>query len=323
MERRLVSLVIPFYNEEDALGLLFDELDRELGALADVDFELVCVNDASEDRTLERLLDLARARPRTVVVDLSRNFGKEAALSAGLDVATGDAVIPLDADLQDPPSLIGPMIAEWRRGYEVVLARRADRSDDTYMKRTTARLFYKVHNALSEVPLPEDVGDFRLLDRAVVDALKQLPENCRFMKGLFAWIGFRTTTLDYRRAKRSAGKTQMKPVRLWNLALEGITSFSLLPLKVWSYLGVAIACGALGWGGWVVFRTLVYGIDVPGYASTFVAVLFLGGVQLIGIGVLGEYLGRTYLESKRRPSFVIRRVYRGNGDSGDSAATPR
>ena len=309
MSRRLVSLVIPFFNEEEALEPLFTALDAALAPLQGVTFEFVCVNDASTDRTLERLLTLSQTRAGMVVIDLSRNFGKEAALSAGLETASGDAVIPLDADLQDPPALIGPMIERWREGYEVVLARRDDRSDDSYLKRTTSRLFYKVHNLIADVALPADVGDFRLMDRVVVDALKRLPENCRFMKGLFAWIGFRTTEVTYRRAKRSAGRSRMKPWRLWNLALEGITSFSLSPLKIWSYVGMLIAFFALAWGTFIVLRTLILGVDIPGYASLLVAILFLGGIQLMGIGVMGEYLGRAYLESKRRPPYVIRRVY--------------
>jgi glycosyltransferase involved in cell wall biosynthesis len=309
MNRSLVSVVIPLLNEQDALLQLFARLDHVLTQLTGFDFEFICVNDGSTDQTLDHLLTLARSRTDIVVVDLSRNFGKEAALSAGLAVASGDVVIPFDADLQDPPELISTMLEKWRTGYEVVLAKRQDRSTDTYFKRTTARIFYKIHNLVADVPLPEDVGDFRLMDRAVVEALNKLPENCRFMKGLFAWIGFRTITITYRREERSTGRSSFAPWQLWNLALEGITSFSLSPLKVWTYLGLTIACAAMIWGGWIAVRTLVWGVDVPGYASIFVAVLFLGGIQLIGIGMLGEYLGRTYLESKRRPPFVIRKVY--------------
>jgi glycosyltransferase involved in cell wall biosynthesis len=309
MNRPLISVVIPLFNEQEALLQLFARLDEVLPQMAEFAFEFVCVNDGSTDQTLDRLLTLAHTRIDIVVVDLSRNFGKEAALSAGLATASGDAVVPLDADLQDPPELIGTMLEKWQAGYEVVLAKRNDRSTDSYFKRTTARSFYKIHNLVADVILPEDVGDFRLMDRAVVEALNKLPENCRFMKGLFAWIGFRTTTITYRRERRSAGRSSFEAWRLWNLALEGITSFSLSPLKVWTYLGLTIACAAMIWGTWIALRTLVWGIDVPGYASIFVAVLFLGGIQLIGIGMLGEYLGRTYLESKRRPPFVIRKVY--------------
>src|ERR1700681_116840 len=203
MNRSLVSIVNPFFNEQDALLQLFARLDHVLAQLTGFDFEFICVNDGSTDQTLDHLLTLARPRTDIVVVDLSRNFGKEAALSAGLAVASGDVVIPFDADLQDPPELISTMLEKWRTGYEVVLAKRQDRSTDTYFKRTTARIFYKIHNLVADVPLPEDVGDFRLMDRAVVEALNKLPENCRFMKGLFAWIGFRTITITYRREERS------------------------------------------------------------------------------------------------------------------------
>jgi glycosyltransferase involved in cell wall biosynthesis len=306
----LVSLVIPFFNEQHAIEPLFSRLDIVLSGLPNYAFEIVCINDGSEDQTLDVLLEVASKRTEAVIIDLSRNFGKEAALSSGLAVCSGDAVIPLDADLQDPPELIGEMLAKWEAGYEVVLAKRHDRSTDSLSKRATARMFYKVHNLVSDVTLPEDVGDFRLMDRAVVEALKLLPENRRFMKGLFAWVGFRTATIEFRREPRAVGRSSFNAWRLWNLALEGVTSFSTSPLKIWTYMGLAVAGVALVYGMWIVLRTLLFGIDVPGYASILVAILFLGGLQLIGIGVIGEYLGRTYLESKRRPSYVIRKIYR-------------
>jgi glycosyltransferase involved in cell wall biosynthesis len=268
------------------------------------------VNDGSTDATLERLETLRPRNASLVVVDLSRNFGKEAALSAGLAAASGDAVIPMDADLQDPPELVVEMISIWEKGSEVVLARRSDRSADSWMKRMSARSFYKIHNALSDVRLPEDVGDFRLLDRAAVDAVNGLPENRRFMKGLFAWVGFRTTVVEYVRAPRASGSSRFNGWRLWNLAVEAITSFSLMPLRVWTFIGAGVALLSLFYATWIVVRTLVFGIDVPGYASLIVAILFLGGLQLIGIGIIGEYVGRGYLESKRRPAFVVRKVLR-------------
>ena len=218
-------------------------------------------------------------------------------------------MIPIDVDLQDPPELIPRMIELWREGYEVVLARRADRSSDRALKRLSAHAFYRTHNAVSVPPIPEDVGDFRLMDRGVVEALKRLPENRRFMKGLFAWVGFRTTTIDYARPERSRGGSRFDTWKLWNLALEGLTSFSTAPLRVWTYLGASIALLAFLWAAFLVVRVLVRGIDVPGYASVFVAVAFLGGLQLLGIGVLGEYLGRTYLEAKRRPVYLVRRIH--------------
>jgi polyisoprenyl-phosphate glycosyltransferase len=202
------------------------------------------------------------------------------------------------------------MIEKWQQGYEVVLARRSDRSTDSWAKRFTAQSFYRVHNAVSDVEIPADVGDFRLMDRVVVDALNALPESRRFMKGLFAWVGFKTTSLDYARQERSAGTTKFNAWKLWNFAIEGIAGFSISPLKVWTYIGVLVALIAMGWGGWIVVRTLIYGVDVPGYASQLVAILFLGGLQLIGIGMIGEYLGRAFIESKRRPAYLIREVIR-------------
>jgi glycosyltransferase involved in cell wall biosynthesis len=240
---------------------------------------------------------------------LSRNFGKEAALTAGIDAARGDAVIPIDADLQDSPELIVRLVEEWKRGFEVVLAKRADRRADSFAKRLTALLFYKVHNSISEPVIPENVGDFRLMDRKVVDAIKQLPERRRFMKGIFAWVGFRSTTIEYVRDPRIAGASRFSAWKLWNLALEGITSFSTAPLRIWTYLGLAVASLAFVYAGFIVMRTVIHGIDVPGYASLLAITLFLGGIQLIGLGVLGEYLGRVYSEAKQRPIYIVRDSY--------------
>jgi glycosyltransferase involved in cell wall biosynthesis len=234
-------------------------------------------------------------------------------LSAGLAVATGEAVIPIDADLQDPPELILPMLEQWERGYEVVLARRSDRSADSWLKRTSARWFYRIHNAVADIDLPPDVGDFRLMDRAVVDVVNALPENRRFMKGLFAWAGFRTAVVEYTRPGRTGGRSAFGGRALVRLAIEGITSFSLTPLRIASYVGILAATVAFAYGTWIVVRTVLFGADLPGYASIFTAVLFLGGLQLIGLGIIGEYLGRTYLEAKRRPAYVVRKVHRRPG----------
>jgi glycosyltransferase involved in cell wall biosynthesis len=307
-----ISLVIPCHDEQEALPRLFEAL-RELAArLPGHSLEVVCVNDGSRDATLERLIELQRAfaSGEVLVVDLSRNFGKEAALSAGLAVATGEAVIPIDADLQDPPELILPMLEQWERGYEVVLARRSDRSADSWLKRTSARWFYRIHNAVADIDLPPDVGDFRLMDRAVVDVVNALPENRRFMKGLFAWAGFRTAVVEYTRPGRTGGRSAFGGRALVRLAIEGITSFSLTPLRIASYVGIVAATVAFAYGAWIVVRTVLFGADLPGYASIFTAVLFLGGLQLIGLGIIGEYLGRTYLEAKRRPAYVVRKVHR-------------
>jgi glycosyltransferase involved in cell wall biosynthesis len=304
----MISIVCPFYNEAEVVPVFFTRLVPIMRDVGEA-FEVVCVNDGSVDGTLERLLEAQYGDDRIRVMDLSRNFGKEAALTAGLDAAKGDAAIVIDADLQDPPEVIPEMIAAWRDGYEVVVGCRADRSEDSVGKRVTARLFYRVQNMMSEVPIPENVGDFRLLDRKVIDAMKRFPERRRFMKGLFAWVGFKTQTVRYKRERRCQGKSKWGGWGLWNFALEGITSFSTAPLRVWTYLGLAVAGAAFVYALFIVWRTLMYGVDVPGYASLLTVVLFLGGIQLIGLGVLGEYLGRVYLESKQRPVYVVRKVY--------------
>jgi polyisoprenyl-phosphate glycosyltransferase len=309
MSRSVLSLVVPFYNEEEAISAFFSQVVPALEAIDHVDFEIVCINDGSKDHTLPLLINIAETDARVRVVDLSRNFGKEAAMSAGLAEARGDIVIPFDADLQDPPEVIARLIEKWREGYDVVLARRSDRSSDTYLKRRSALGFYRLHNKLADVKIPENVGDFRLMTREVVDVLNTLPESRRFMKGLFAWVGFRTAEVTYVRNSRFAGRTKFSGWKLWNFALEGITSFSTLPLRMWTYFGLTVASASFLYAAYLIVRTLLHGIDVPGYASIFVSLLFFSGVQMIGIGVIGEYIGRIYVESKRRPLYVIRRRY--------------
>jgi len=305
----LISLVVPFYNEEEVIDRFFVEVRAVLASIPNSDFEIVCINDGSQDQTLNKLLGYSSADARIKVIDLSRNFGKEAALTAGLDHAAGDAVIPFDADLQDPPEAIVQLVEKWREGFDVVIATRVERASDTYAKRSTAALFYRIHNAISDIRIPENAGDFRLMSRSTVDALKQLPENRRFMKGLFAWVGGRTAEIEYARLPRIAGTSKFSGWKLWNFALEGITSFSTLPLRVWTYIGGATALFAFFYGSYLVVRTIVRGVDVPGYASIITAVLFLGGMQLIGIGVIGEYVGRIYVEAKRRPIYIVRKIY--------------
>lgn len=300
-----LSIVCPMYNEEEALAAFFARLLPVLEATGDP-FEIVCVNDGSRDETLACLQAFRKNDSRIKVLNLSRNFGKEAALTCGIDHAGGAAVIPIDADLQDPPELIPEMLTLWRQGFDVVLAQRADRSADDLFKRKTAEWFYRLHNAISDVPIPPNVGDFRLMDRRVVEALKTLPERRRFMKGLFAWVGFRQAVIPYCREKRRAGHSKFSGWRLWNFALEGLTSFSTMPLRVWSYLGLFIALLSFLYGAFIVGRVLFLGRDMPGYASLITVVLFLGGVQLIGLGVLGEYLGRIYNETKGRPVYILR-----------------
>jgi glycosyltransferase involved in cell wall biosynthesis len=313
VSRPRVSVVCPFYGEQASVPPFFERIIPILESVGEP-FEVLCVNDGSHDATLQALLD-ARAKYRSVrIIDLSRNFGKEAALSAGIDFAVGDAVIPMDADLQDPPELIPTMIEQWRRGYDQVLAKRSNRDDDSWAKRTSARLFYWFHNRISDTPLPDNVGDFRLMDRKVVEAVKRLPERTRFMKGLFSWVGFRTITIEYVREQRHMGRSKFGAWRLWNLALEGITSFSTAPLRVWTYVGLLVAAASFFLAVKVILRTLVYGIELPGYASLMTVVLFIGGIQLIGIGVLGEYLGRLFSEAKGRPLYIIQRMYEPDDD---------
>ncbi len=288
----LLSLVVPFYNEGDALHAFFARVIPILEAIESMQFEIVCVNDGSADDTLAKLIAVSHDDARIRVIDLTRNFGKEAALTAGLNEAMGDAVIPIDADLQDPPELIPTLIAHWHRGAEVVLAQRASRACDSLLKRVTAAAYYRIHNRLSDLKLPENVGDFRLMDRIVVDALRQLPERHRFMKGLFAWVGFTTVIVQYEREPRSAGQSKFSGWRLWNFALEGITSFSTLPLRSWTYIGLAVAALAFFYGTFIIARTLIFGVVVPGYASMLSLLLFFGGLQLVGLGVVGEYIGR-------------------------------
>ncbi len=297
-------------NEEDGIPVLFDRLLPILKK-TERSFEIVCVNDGSRDGTLALLQEYQRRHPFIVIVDLSRNFGKEAALSAGLTQAQGQAVIPLDADLQDPPELIPEMLSVWDKGAEVVLAVRAKRETDTALKRVTANAFYRLINAISEISIPPNAGDFRLMDRIVIDALKELPERTRFNKGIFAWLGFKTETLEYERPQREVGTTKWNYRKLWNFAIDGITSFSSAPLRVWSYIGVLIAGCAMLYGFVIIFKVLILGQrDVPGYASLMTVLLFSNGIVLIGLGVIGEYLSRVFIETKKRPLVIIRKVHR-------------
>ncbi|WP_159788677.1 glycosyltransferase family 2 protein [Sodalinema gerasimenkoae] len=303
-----LSVVIPIYNEEANLGYLFERVLDSLQGL-NISYEIICINDGSRDRSLEQLIEYHVKNPSIKIVNFSRNFGKDIALTAGLDHACGAAVIPLDADLQDPPELMGDLLEKWRQGYDVVYATRRDRQGESWLKRASASNFYRLLGRVSQVPIPQDTGDFRLMDRRVVEALKQLPERNRFMKGLFAWVGYRQVAIEYDRNPRHAGQSKWNYWQLWNFALDGITAFSSIPLKVWSYLGLGISLVALVYAVFLVIRTLISGIDVPGYASLMVAVLFMGGVQLISLGVIGEYLGRVYEEVKGRPLYLVRDLY--------------
>lgn len=303
-----VSIVVPLYNEAPNIDHLLKRLESVCDDL-ELSYEIVCINDGSRDETLSCLIEHHRRNSSIKVINLSRNFGKEVALTAGLDYTTGQTVVPIDADLQDPPELIADMLEKWRQGYDVVYAVRRSRQGESWLKKFTADTFYRIISRMSRVSIPRNTGDFRLMDRKVVDALKQLPERSRFMKGLFAWVGFRQTAIYYDRAPRYKGQTKWNYWKLWNFAIDGITSFSLVPLKVWSYVGLSLSILALIYASFLILRTLIYGVDLPGYASLMVTVLFLGGIQLITLGVIGEYLGRVYEEVKGRPLYLVRDLY--------------
>jgi len=309
------SLIIPVKDEEAAIGPCLDRVVPILEAIEDPaarSFEILFVDDGSEDRTLEVIRKSNLADPRIRGISLSRNFGKEAALSAGIDAARGQAVVPLDVDLQDPPEALPKMIAQWRAGFDVVYGVRDNRETDSLPKRLTADLYYRAHNWLSDDKIPEHAGDFRLLDRKVVDVIRRMPERNRFMKGLFAWAGFKQAAVLYHREERKVGKTKYNYWKLWTLAIDGITSASTVPLRIWSYLGGIVALGALGYALFIIIRTLTTGIVVPGYASLMVAILFLGGLQLLSLGVLGEYVGRILTETKARPLYIVRETIGGD-----------
>ncbi|WP_420587422.1 glycosyltransferase family 2 protein [Ruegeria sp.] len=299
-----LSIVIPMFNEEDVLPVLFERLCSVLDSLGE-SYEIICVNDGSTDGTAQMLAKAHDDNERVKVVNFSRNFGKEIAMTAGLDLASGQAVVPIDADLQDPPELIGAFLEKWREGFDVVYAVRRQRDSDTKMKRWTAARFYRVINTMSGVPIPANSGDFRLMDQRVVRAVVQLREQNRFMKGLFAWVGFRHAEVPYDRPVRAAGKSKFNYWRLWNFAIDGITGFSTVPLRVAGYVGILTALGAIVYGIYLIMRTLIHGVDVPGYASLMVAVLLIGGLQLVVLGVIGEYLGRLYEEARKRPLYIV------------------
>lgn len=299
-----ISVVVPVFNEETVLPAFHRRLAAVLSAIGDCS-EVLYVDDGSSDGTAAILASLRAGDRSVATVRLSRNFGKEVAMSAGLRLARGSAVVLMDADLQDPPELIPSMMLRWRNGADVVNMRRRSREGESWLKRATAHAFYRVINRLSDVPIPQDVGDFRLLSRRAVEVLNELPERNRFMKGLFAWIGYRQVTMDYARAGRAAGLSKWRYWRLWNFAIEGITGFSVAPLKAATYLGLASALGAFAYALYFVLKTLAAGDAVQGFPTLIVTILFLGGVQLVALGILGEYVGRLFTESKRRPLYLI------------------
>jgi glycosyltransferase involved in cell wall biosynthesis len=303
--RPLLSVVVPAFNEEAGLRAFHGRLASVMGGLGE--WEAVYVNDGSQDGTLTLLQALRRTDPRLAIVNLSRNFGKEIATTAGLDHARGDAVIVIDADLQDPPEVIPELVAAWRDGVDVAYAQRRLRQGEHWAKRASAAVFYRLMQRFGPVRLPRDTGDFRLMSRRVVDAVLQLREQHRFMKGLFAWVGFPSRAVPYDRAPRHAGRSKWSYWSLWNLALEGITSFTVMPLRLATYLGLLVAASAVIYAAEVVVKTLILGNQVAGYPSLMTVVLFLGGVQLMTLGVIGEYLGRVFNETKGRPLYLVER----------------
>lgn len=305
---KLLSVVIPCYNEEAGIADLFARLPPVLDGFG-IAWQIVCVNDGSKDNTLNLLMAAAQTEPRLKIVDLSRNFGKERALTAGLANADGDVVVPMDADLQHPPEAIALMLEKWRLGYEVVYAVRDARTGQGWGEKMFAKAFYWFFDHLSEIPLPREVGDFRLMDRKVVDAINRMPERSRFMKGIFAWVGFRQTGITYHQAERTRGTTKFNFIRLLRFAFDGLTAFSNFPLRVWSVVGACISGVAFFYIVIRLIRTLIWGIDVPGYESILASVLFLGGMQLLTLGILGDYLGRVFDEVKGRPLYIVREIF--------------
>ena len=309
--KETISIVIPCYNEEDVIELCHDEVTKVVDALP-YGFEIIYINDGSKDSTFAKLKNIQKDDDRVIILNLSRNFGKEAAMTAGIDNVTGDALIILDADLQDPPALIPDLIKMWKdTDADVVYGQRMIREGETWFKKFTANGFYKVINFIaSNVEIPRNTGDFRLMNRRSIDALKQLREKHRFMKGLFAWIGYKQVALQYNRAPRAAGETKWSYVGLWNLAMEGIAGFSTTPLRVASFFGLLISIISFLFGGYIIAKTLISGVDVPGWATLTVMISFLSGIQLLSIGILGEYIGRIFGEAKKRPLYFIEDIYK-------------
>lgn len=321
-ESRLLSVIIPLYNEQSVIPIFHARLVAVLDLLK-MRSEVVYVNDGSTDRSMLLLLELHRHDRRVSIVDLSRNFGKELAMTAGLDYAGGDAIVLIDCDLQDPPELIPELLNGWEQGYDIVYAQRIAREGDTWLKRATAAVFYRLIQRFASVQIPRDTGDFRLLSRRAADAVKSLREQHRYMKGLFAWVGFPQLSVPCRREPRGAGQSKWSYWKLWNLAIEGFTSFTIAPLKLATYLGAAVALLSFAYAAIIVYKTLAYGDPVRGYPSLMVVILFLGGVQLLSLGVIGEYLGRMFNEAKKRPLYFVNQYVPAQGlNSGARASGP-
>lgn len=298
-----ISLVVPVFNEEDTIPIFYQSIRREL---TQYEVQIVFINDGSTDNSEAIINALAVADQNVMALSFTRNFGKEPALIAGLEHATGEVVIPMDVDLQDPISVIPLMMEKWRAGADMVLAKRIDRQVDSHLKRKTAQWFYRIHNKISSPRIEENVGDFRLMSRKIVEDIKRMPERNLFMKGVLSWVGGNVDIVEYVRAERVAGASKFNGWKLWNLAIEGITSFSTFPLRIWAYIGLTVAAMSFLYGSWLAIITIFFGNPVHGYTSLIVSILFLGGIQLIGIGVLGEYIGRIYIETKQRPRYILK-----------------
>ncbi len=304
-KRHLLSIIVSMYNEEESLDTFFAEIKKVMKKLSSYDYEIVCVDDGSTDKTYEMLEALAKEDDAIKVIKFSRNFGKEYGMMAGLRFCKGDAAIPMDVDLQDPPKLIVDFVKKWEEGYDMVYGIRNDRASDTFLKRGTAKLFYKIYNLMTRSPIPYNAGDYRLIDRKVINAILSLKERNVFMKGIFGWTGFKSCGVKYVRQKRCAGVSKWNYWKLWNFALDGITASTTFPLRIWTYLGSLLSFTGMLYALYIIVKTIVYGVDVPGYASLLVFILLLGGIQMIILGILGEYIGRIFIEVKNRPLYIV------------------
>lgn len=301
-----ISIVIPIFNEAHSINSFYSELSKVLHQI-NAEFEILFIDDGSHDNSLEILKVLMKKDDRIKLIEFSRNFGKEAALTAGIDFANGDALIPIDVDLQDPPELIKKLIEKWQEGFDVVLAKRINRSSDSFLKRITSHFFYRIYNLISKIKIPIDVGDFRLIDKKVIEALKLLPENQRFMKGLFAWIGFKQCTVEYSRNIRIGGYSKFNGTALIRLAIDGILNFSVFPIRFFTYIGILGLLANITFSLIVLYQSIIGNEAPEGYTSIILMITFIGSIQILGIGILGEYLGKIFIESKRRPIYVIKR----------------
>ncbi len=304
-----ISIIVPMKNESENVGVVISKISEVLATIQDIDYEMICINDGSDDNTLELLIEQQNKNNRIKIIDLSRNFGKELAVYAGFERSTGDCAVCVDADLQDPPYLIAEMVKHWQAGYEIIVATRSSRVSDGILKKYTAQLFYNVINKMSNTKLVANAGDYRLLDRLAIDAFLRLHEKVRFNKGIFSWLGFKQKIVYHERHERVAGTTKWNYLQLIKLAFDGITSFSTVPLTLCLYFGIIVAILSFVYACYYLVRTIVFGIDVHGYPSLLIFILFFGGVQMIGIGILGQYIGRIFIETKNRPLYIVRKFY--------------